>query len=703
MRRRLGVGVAVALAIGTRARAGGLLVVAPHPDDEVLAAGGLLATALAAGRDVHVAVVTNGDYYGTDYGLSRETESVNALGLLGLPENDVVFLGYPDAGLLSVWNDAPGTGDAYLSPRSGRKATYGDRGYGRTDWHTAVTGVPGPYNRPTLVDDVRGVLAHVDPDEIVVTGPFDEHPDHRATFYAVRDAARLVAAADGRFRPLLETTIVHDPLDYPFDDFWPVGTPHDGTLPAGDDDAWPNPAASSGVPRRFDPTVPFVMPPSLPRTILDWTARVSRAVPPAMRVAAFDQNLKAQALSRYRSQASDVLWSHAKADEFYWADAVRVGSYSTNVARGATASASSAAPGQGAAQAIDGVVDGAPAAPGTEWAVAGPATAHWLHLAWPAPVLVDRVVLYDRVGLGDRVTAGRLVLDDGTVVRVPALANDGRGDEVVLDRSHRIRSLTFTVDEDVGTPGLAELETFGTAASPLCRTAMDCVPPGPCSVASCRGGLCVSDPVADGTPCGDEDACNGVEACRAGTCARDPAQDCADDDPCTADTCVAPGACEHASSCAPVPVAGRGGCRLGVVGIPRGLCEDGDPACDADRTSDGACSFRVILCTDPGPASARCDFRAPVASVRVRRKKAGGLAELAALLDPRLPVTGRTCVGPVAVRVALAGRLRRRVAREHVPFVVTLADGRKLHAVLKVGCRPAPVGGRRRPPAPLAP
>ena len=39
---------------------GGALVLAPHPDDESLGTGGLIAACVAEGRRVHVAVVSDG-------------------------------------------------------------------------------------------------------------------------------------------------------------------------------------------------------------------------------------------------------------------------------------------------------------------------------------------------------------------------------------------------------------------------------------------------------------------------------------------------------------------------------------------------------------------------------------------------------------------------------------------------------------------
>ena len=85
----------------------------------------------------------------------------------------------------------------------------------------------------------------------------------------------------------------------------------------GNDDVWPNPSLASGVPNRFQPGVPFAMPPSLPATGVSWSDRISKAVPAPMALADFDANLKVQSLRRYATQASPVLWAHVKSDEFF--------------------------------------------------------------------------------------------------------------------------------------------------------------------------------------------------------------------------------------------------------------------------------------------------------------------------------------------------------------------------------------------------
>ena len=84
---------------------GGLVVVAPHPDDESLGCGGLIAAARASGRHVHLVVVSDGCGSHTHSRLYppetlrtlREAETLRAMSILGLNADDVTFLRLPDA------------------------------------------------------------------------------------------------------------------------------------------------------------------------------------------------------------------------------------------------------------------------------------------------------------------------------------------------------------------------------------------------------------------------------------------------------------------------------------------------------------------------------------------------------------------------------------------------------------------------------
>lgn len=107
-----------------------LLVLAPHPDDEAIGCGGLLALHLRERRAVRVVVVTDGARGGA--AATREQESRRALSALG-KNAEIAFLGFPDRGL-----------DDQLAPR------------------------------------LREELVSFRPDLILVPAPVEIHPDHHA-------------------------------------------------------------------------------------------------------------------------------------------------------------------------------------------------------------------------------------------------------------------------------------------------------------------------------------------------------------------------------------------------------------------------------------------------------------------------------------------------------------------------------------------
>jgi LmbE family N-acetylglucosaminyl deacetylase len=83
---------------------GPLLILAPHPDDESLGCGGLIAQACALGQPPMVAVLTDGTGSHPNSKLFppdrlralRETETLDATAKLGLPPDRVIFLRYKD-------------------------------------------------------------------------------------------------------------------------------------------------------------------------------------------------------------------------------------------------------------------------------------------------------------------------------------------------------------------------------------------------------------------------------------------------------------------------------------------------------------------------------------------------------------------------------------------------------------------------------
>lgn len=182
-----------------------ILVVSPHPDDETLGASGLMQEALKNGCPVHVVFLTCGDsfrvgvarYYnklsvqGADYiryGTMRQGESRAALGAIGLPANDITFLGYPDLGLLPIWQKHWAPTDPYTSPYSRASAV---------PYPDAAT--PGaPYCGQAIVNDLIKQIDQDQPTDIYTTHPNDDHPDHETAAAYVDLAVALVKARAGQ-------------------------------------------------------------------------------------------------------------------------------------------------------------------------------------------------------------------------------------------------------------------------------------------------------------------------------------------------------------------------------------------------------------------------------------------------------------------------------------------------------------------------
>jgi len=238
-----------------------VLVFAPHPDDEIVGTAGVIQHAVAAAKRVRVVFVTNGDGYPraaaellnkplsdlappdfVSLAATRQREAVSAAGLLGLSAANLVFLGYPDAGMPAISESH----SPVESPYTARHSTYGPA---YADYHTATYGEAGPYTRTTALADVTEILRASAPGQVYVTDSADTHPDHLVTFELVREAAAKVGLA----RDLL-TFVVHSGPGTCWP--WPQGaTPH-GTFDRHEIDGIGYPMGASWPPPVSAPLTP---------------------------------------------------------------------------------------------------------------------------------------------------------------------------------------------------------------------------------------------------------------------------------------------------------------------------------------------------------------------------------------------------------------------------------------------------------------
>lgn len=207
-------------------RAGKKIVIfAPHEDDETLGCGGYIQQAVAAGADVRVVLMTNGEYPELSLvlfeerlpissksfialGYARQRETLAAMRSFGLPADHVLFLGYPNQYLNQMWE--PEHWLAADPVRSVRlKST-------RSPYNNAYT--PGAvFCGDSMLRDVETILQAERPDVVITLHPNDEHVDHWPTGIVARFALAELAMRGEAFaaKTRVYTYLIHR-------DYWPV-------------------------------------------------------------------------------------------------------------------------------------------------------------------------------------------------------------------------------------------------------------------------------------------------------------------------------------------------------------------------------------------------------------------------------------------------------------------------------------------------
>lgn len=200
-----------------------LLVFSPHPDDETLGASGLIQRVLEAGGKVKVVFMTSGDGFpeGVEtenhithptakdyrkYGLERREESLKADAELGVRPQDIIFLGFPDGGLTYLRLKFRAHPLAFRSPFTRES---------RPPLFECI--IPDTnYTGLALTREVERIIVDFRPTVVATTPLEDQHPDHNATYYFIRDTLKRVNAKHPGIQPRFFTFLVHYGQ-------WPIG------------------------------------------------------------------------------------------------------------------------------------------------------------------------------------------------------------------------------------------------------------------------------------------------------------------------------------------------------------------------------------------------------------------------------------------------------------------------------------------------
>jgi LmbE family N-acetylglucosaminyl deacetylase len=173
-----------------------LMIFNAHEDDEG-AYGGLIRAAIEAGIPVRVVFFTSGDvgacerYYSKpcspnearEFGMVRMEESADALGHLGVPRENLTFLGLPDGGSGAIWFQHIPLSKPFRSV------------YLAVD-HAPYETVYRPnlsYARDAVIEATKQLITDFHPAMIALTHPDERHVDHRtANWFAIKACQELL-------------------------------------------------------------------------------------------------------------------------------------------------------------------------------------------------------------------------------------------------------------------------------------------------------------------------------------------------------------------------------------------------------------------------------------------------------------------------------------------------------------------------------
>lgn len=197
-----------------------ILIFSPHPDDDVLAASGVMKAVLnmrAHGQDadLRVVYVTMGDSYGQalklerdkgrsktfiELGQQRHKEALAALQYVGVAPDKAIFFGFPDQSLMPLYSLPKHSKKLYTSPAEvSSKVVY----------DFAVH--PGEaFTRDNLINEIKAVIKSFKPTAIFTPTLTDCHPDHRGTREFVTEVLSNMKSKTPHYEYLIHWELIED-------------------------------------------------------------------------------------------------------------------------------------------------------------------------------------------------------------------------------------------------------------------------------------------------------------------------------------------------------------------------------------------------------------------------------------------------------------------------------------------------------------
>ena len=425
-----------------------VLLFVPHQDDEINAAASLLFTIARCEARITLVYTTNGDWECP--AAVRFNEAINAAGVLGIPEENILFMGYGDTLNRNDKRHVFYHTDTPARSAAGYTETYG------TDAHPDFAFLQEKqhhsYTNENYLKDLLSIIRLTKADIIIGTD-FDCHADHRMLSLYLDKAIGMVRKEDPSYQPEVWKRFAYPLAFNAVADYSSVNNPETKKPVVGDTHNY-----------KFSIIGFFYF---------IWKERIRIPVPAMARTDTFRDNIICQALEQHVSQRIVTEVTRIlNSDEIFWFRRTDCVSHTADIT---VSSGNGTYLNDFMVYNVTNIDDDVPEYTDYCWRPEAEDPDKTAVFKWKKPVTVEKIVLYGAVSTDNKIDRLMVTLSNGFSQTVKGLPPNGNPLEIVTGKQENITTCILKILSATGTDyGISECEIYSSKEftnkiAPFCK------------------------------------------------------------------------------------------------------------------------------------------------------------------------------------------------------------------------------------------
>lgn len=396
-----------------------VMIIVPHQDDEINLLGGVIEEYTRYNSELFVVFVTNGDYH--EIPIARYREAIDVLTSLGVPQEQIIFLGYGDQYAKNMPHPYNAPAGEVIPSHFGKTETYG------ADFHPAYR-EGHAYTNENYLNDLKSVILDYRPDILFCTD-YDSHPEHQAVSLAFEKVMGQILSTDSTYRPIVYKGYAYFTAWLAVNDYYAENIQSTSNFTTS--------AVTS--PYRWSDRVRFpINPESISRSMLGSNAYSTL-------VGYTSQN--AQRFAGRIINGDRVFWQR-RTDSLLNSSQITTTSGSANFLNDFMILESTD------------ILDPAHMPYDGVWTPENEDDDKKISVVLPQASDVHSIVLYDHPSLQDNITEIRICFNDHSSIHWDSFAPDGTATEIPVDKKDITSFEIYILSADGTSPGFTEIEAF---------------------------------------------------------------------------------------------------------------------------------------------------------------------------------------------------------------------------------------------------